>query len=56
MLTNPPFTRQKDNPPLHLRDLDPEEKAQWLRMREAHERLTRNTPQEAKTDEPKRNV
>lgn len=52
MLTNPPFMPQKDVPALHLRDLDAEEKAQWIRMREAYEILV-DKPQEAKTDGPK---
>jgi hypothetical protein len=32
-LTNPPFTRKPGAPPLHLRDLSPEELEQWRRMR-----------------------
>jgi len=32
-LTNPPFTRQKDEPPMHLRALSPEEYDQLERMR-----------------------
>ena len=51
MLTNPPFVRQKDTPPFHLRDTDAEEMAQWRRMREAYENLFPKTPQEAKKDE-----
>lgn len=52
-LTNPPFTRQPNTPPLHLRDLEPDEMAQWQRMRESYERLSSPKPQEAKTDESK---
>lgn len=33
-LTNPPFIRQKGEPPLHLRAMSPEEIAQLERMRD----------------------
>jgi hypothetical protein len=40
-LTNPPFTRDPKNPPLYLRDLEPEEQAQWERMRASYEALAK---------------
>jgi hypothetical protein len=40
-LTNPPFTRDPKNPPLHLRDLEPEELEQWQRMRASYEALAK---------------
>jgi hypothetical protein len=36
-LTNPPFTRKPNAPPLYLRDLSPEEMDQWRRMRQWQE-------------------
>ena len=43
-LTNPPFTRQQGQPPMYLRDLSPEELAQWQRMRDAYEKLSKPEP------------
>ena len=40
-LTNPPFTRQKGQMPMYFRDLEPEEMAQWRRMRDNYETLTK---------------
>lgn len=54
-LTNPPFTRQKDEPPLHLRALSPEEYAQLERMREQAElgpRLSKLKQEEPKNAQP----
>jgi hypothetical protein len=43
--------RQKGSLPLHLRDIDADEKAQWRRMRDAYERIVLTKPQEAPTDD-----